>query len=246
MIPTTTTASDSVSEAYEEVLRYVSGSGIPSAPRGKPIVELMTYVTIIDHPQFETPVTRDENRNAVMGQYMRRELELYQEGTLSAERWRDDASKFWWDIRNPDDTINSNYGTLTMMDRDAPGDFAGDCGRDITQWEWARESILADEDTRQAVMHFNRPRHQWHGNRDFPCTMYGIFHVRLGELHYSTHMRSQDIVLGWPYDVPFFVWQLTQMAEETGHEVGSLRHVVDSLHMYERDRGTAQKMLGES
>lgn len=252
-----------VSYAYHRVLQEVINAPVV-APRGLRVRERLSVMVDISHPRFEPIRTRDNDRNLVMVDYTQREIKLYERGELDAAAWRDEASKFWWEIRNPNDTINSNYGYLTTRERDAYGYVewvdidmgprgiskaiknagpVGSISPGITQWEWARESLKRDSDTRQAVMHFNRPRHQWFGNKDFPCTMYGIFHIRDDAMFYSVHMRSQDVVKGWPYDVLYFAWQQAQMAKELSVGVGNLCVIVDSLHMYERDLTTVSKML---
>lgn len=172
---------------------------------------------------------------------MKKELELYASGTLKLKDW-EEASSFWSEIANPDDTINSNYGFLTIHERDAPGVW-GKADAYITQWEWAKISLTSDPNTRQAVMHFNKPRHQWFNNKDFPCTMHSIFRLRNNKLRYTVVMRSCDVMLGFPYDCPYFMWQQTEMAKQLSVGVGSFTLIAHSLHMYERDVKKLERML---
>ena len=221
-------------------------------PRGLPCRELINATVEIYWPKFENIITKDRKRNGVMARYTANEMRLYQEGTLDAARWRDEASKFWWELRNPNDEVHSNYGYLTDVLLDAPGTWDMACAMEdhrvvaglITQWEWALACLKADRDTRQAIMHFNRPIHQYQGNKDFPCTMYGIFRILDNVLWYTVRMRSQDVVKGFPYDVLYFIWQQEQMANALHCQVGTFTLSVDSLHVYLKDIGTVQRMLG--
>lgn len=170
-----------------------------------------------------------------MRAYHAAERKLYAQHELQASVWARCASKFWSKIANLDGTINSNYGYLTGGLCDTPDGW--------TQWEWAKMSLQRDPDTRQAVMHFNRPRHQIFGIKDFPCTISGTFLIREGRLEYSVLMRSQDIIKGMPYDLPFFMSQQIRMASELGVTVGMYTHFVHSLHVYERDLDKVERMI---
>lgn len=239
---------NTIHDAYEQVARFVLAAGECSSPRDHRTIEVRHMMFHVHKPHFEPITTRDEKRNEVIKRYCEREHKMYLSGELDAAKWRDKASKFWWELRNPDDTINSNYWHLTGLLRDAPGEWApvpyrGNNG--ITQFEWALQALTNDPSSRQAVMHFHRPMHQWIGNRDFPCTMYGNFHIRYNHLHYTVHMRSQDVVKGLTYDMPFFVWQQLSMAEHLNLPVGTYTHVVDSMHIYSHDIELVERMIGD-
>lgn len=234
--------SETASSLYLEAMRHVYNHGTLCSPRDIGTRELNNVHMSVREPEFGPMITQDADRNKVLLSYMSREMDLYLSGELDAAAWRDKASKFWWELRNPDGTINSNYGHLTMHLRDAPGVW-GSYSDGITQWEWACKCLTADPDTRQAIMHFNRPLHQWHGNKDFPCTMHGMFRIRQGCLDYITVMRSQDLVKGFPYDVPYFIWQLETMAKDINLPVGCYDHFVHSLHYYDSDEDTLKRMI---
>ena len=48
-------------------------------------------------------------------------------------------------------------------------------------------------------------------------------------------MRSNDLWLGFPYDVFQFTCMQVLMSMELGIELGSYTHIAGSLHIYERD-----------
>jgi len=165
-------------------------------------------------------------------------------------------SKFWNKISDNGHSCNSAYGYLLFRDPDI--------GRGpMTQWAWALESLINDKDTRQAVIHFNRTRHQIFGVKDFPCTMYGVFSIRYDPmfkknvlesdyvLDFSVFMRSSDSILGTTYDIPFFMLLQQQMAINVSKisfinnpmRLGDFYYHTNSQHIYERDFELAKKML---
>jgi thymidylate synthase len=150
-------------------------------------------------------------------------------------------AKFWESIKNDDDTVNSSYGYLLFNNKNEHG---------ITQYRWALESLAQDKDSRQAVLHFNLPTHQRSGNKDFVCTMYGIFQIRNNKLNFTVSMRSNDVILGLPTDIAFFSilqsQMLSHLKSHAGYpelEMGTYTHIANSSHIYERHFEVAKKMI---
>jgi thymidylate synthase len=218
-----------------------------SQPRGKPVSELLDDTTRIMVPKAGSLRTNCQHRNDVMAKYHEKELAAYLHGGFAVDDWTK-LSKFWTDLANPDGTINSNYGALIFRNWSC-GDkkFEKTVGPQ-TPWEWARESLITGKDTRQAFVRVSLPRHQWIGNKDQVCTMHLNFLIRDRTLRLTTVMRSQDVVKGWAYDVPFFIYLQHRMLDELRETypwlgVGTYTHFVHSLHLYEKDRTVAERML---
>ena len=119
-----------------------------------------------------------------------------------------------------------------------------------TPWEWCLESLKNDKDTRQAILRFSLPEHQWMGNKDQTCTMHGNFLIRDDKLNLSIVMRSNDLVRGLVYDLPWFCGLIDKMIVDLRDayptlKKGTYTHTVHSLHIYEKDEKTILKMLGE-
>lgn len=74
-------------------------------------------------------------------------------------------------------------------------------------------------------------------NEDIPCNICSLLKVRNGKLEWSQIMRSNDILLGMPYNFVQFTGLQEILAGWIGLEVGSYNHYSDSLHLYCRDRG---------
>lgn len=72
-------------------------------------------------------------------------------------------------------------------------------------------------------------------SNDIPCNICSLLKVRDGKLEWSQIMRSNDILLGMPYNFVQFTSIQEILAGWLGLEVGSYNHYSDSLHLYCRD-----------
>lgn len=228
------------------------------SPRGQKCFEKSDYIFRVLYPVDEPIKTYDEERNKVIADYTAKETELYDSCTNRVEDFAK-ASSFWKKLANPDGTVNSAYGYLIWKKRSAGNRFEnfidnGHGGRYEaimrTPWEWAKESLLRDKDTRQAILRFSLPEHQWVGNKDFTCTMNGVFQIRDNKLNFSVNMRSNDLMKGLVFDLPWFVSLMDKMIEELKStypelEKGHYTHAANSMHIYERDFEAVSRMLGE-
>ena len=148
-------------------------------------------------------------------------------------------SKFWDKLVNPDGrTLNSAYGYLLFHSRQS-------------EWNWAYRRLIEDKDTRQAIIRFNKPVHSFEGNKDFVCTLTGIFHIRENNLHLTINMRSSDMWFGLTYDVPFFTLLLQQMRLNLldaypDLKIGTFTMNLASAHIYERNYEDVHKMLADT
>lgn len=258
---------NTIHDAYLGVLAYVYDyPDHTSAPRGQKVRELLNFQFEILQPKPEPIVTKDLERNKVIESYSQKEFDLYESCTNSAEDFGK-ASKFWLKLANPDGTVNSAYGHLiwkkkshgsdfeqesyTISPSQGPGDGSISGVRPVrrTPWEWAKESLRRDKDTRQAILRFSLPEHQWFGNLDQTCTLHGIFMIRENRLNLTINMRSNDLTLGLVYDLPWFISLIYKMRQELldiypDLEIGSYTHYVHNLHIYDRDEERILKMLG--
>lgn len=242
------------------------------SPRGQRIREKLYYGFQITNPRDEAIRTKDDVRNVTISDYTKKECELYNSGTNSAEDFGK-ASKFWLKLANPDGTVNSAYGHLIKFKK-SHGNPLYEIGADqsmvgmnsvavsdhlmeaaagymYTPWQWCVDALRNDKDTRQAILRFSLPEHFYKGNKDMTCTLDGNFHIREDKLLFRVHMRSNDLTLGLVYDLPWFISLMDDMVEELkndypGLSVGTYTHIVDSLHIYDRDEERILKMLGRS
>jgi thymidylate synthase len=82
-------------------------------------------------------------------------------------------------------------------------------------------------------------------HKDVPCTCSLQFIVRESRLHLFTSMRSNDAYIGLPHDVFAFTMLQEIMARSLGVDVGTYKHAVGSLHLYDKHRRAARAYLKE-
>ena len=128
--------------------------------------------------------------------------------------------------RMSDDNIhvNSNYGYCIKHKYG------------FDQWEYVRKLLSDAPETRQAVIHIKEPRNI--PSKDVNCTVSLQFLLRDNKLYLTVYMRSNDLWLGFPFDVFQFANMQILMAMELGAELGTYTHIAGSLHLYERDYKT--------
>jgi thymidylate synthase len=260
---------DNIHSAYKGIIEDVLFDyDHISAPRGMPCKEKLDYTFRVLNPSTETIVTLDEARNEKIAGYTAKEVELYNSCTNKVEDFAR-ASKFWNKIANPDGTVNSAYGYLIWdnkshgsdfeqetiecpimnLDHDGEGRIMRTVPKRRTPWQWAKESLINDKDTRQAILRFSLPEHQWMGNKDQTCTMHGNFLIRDNKLHLSVVMRSNDLMKGLVYDMPWFMSLIDIMIDDLKDvypdlEKGFYTHTVHSMHAYEQDEKALLSMIG--
>lgn len=255
-------------EAYLQALKDVwFEPEYRSAPRGLPVREILNYTFVVENPTSESIITKDLERNNVIAKYTALETSLYDSCTNSVAAFAE-ASKYWNKLANPDGTVNSAYGYLIWKNKSHGSEFETVTKQYTkspysekspllvtstitrTPWEWAKLSLQQDKDTRQAILRFSLPEHQWVGNKDQTCTMHGNFLIRDDKLHLTIVMRSNDLMKGLVYDLPWFVSLMDRMVEELKDTYpnlskGTYTHTVHSMHIYEKDELAILKMLGD-
>jgi thymidylate synthase len=211
------------------------------APRGLPIREKLDYMFHVASPSIEPIRTVDPERNIVIADYTAKELALYDSGTNRVEDFAK-ASKFWEKLANDAGEINSAYGHLIWYKKS--------CGNGtLTPWQWAKQSLINDKDTRQAILRFNLPEHSVLNVKDFPCTLFGNFLIRDNKLNLTITMRSNDLWLGLSFDICFFCSLIDRMLTDLNEtypdlQKGTYTHIAHSAHIYERDIQKIEKALG--
>lgn len=104
------------------------------------------------------------------------------------------------------------------------------------QWPRLIRRLVEDPDTRQAVATIWRADElHYEDSHDVPCTISLSYTIRDGALDARTHMRSNDLWLGLPYDFGQFTALQRTLAWALGVNVGTYTHFVNSLHLYERN-----------
>lgn len=227
---------ENFSDVYIRSLGYLYNSPqYISSPRGMKVKENLNVGLVIKDPRF---CLYYNPRRSSQYKYIAAELLWYFTGR-SDLKFIENYASFWRKIANDDQTVNSAYGNLIFKQKNEHG---------ISQWQWAMRSLIQDKDTRQAVMLFNKPQYQYSNNKDFICTLSGLFMIRNNRLNLTINMRSNDVILGTPTDVAFFCILLQQahkLLKEYYPELklGKYTHIANSYHLYEKHFSLVEDML---
>lgn len=117
----------------------------------------------------------------------------------------------------------------------------------VDQLPYVVDALIADHDSRQAVMTIWRERPG--AGKDIPCTVAAQFFIRDNRLSMIATMRSNDVVLGFTYDVFTFsmIAKAVQLLinERGDYKVGLgfLQVNPGSLHLYETHYEKVDKWL---
>ena len=214
------------SHAYVDLCRMIRDeSDFVSSPRGMKIKEKLGVQFRIKNPRDRLPCI--EARNFSLSYFVAETL-WYMSGENSTA-WISRYAPFWKDISDDGVTANSAYGARIFRRHDRIG------SGQVVQWDYVKEELRRDPDSRRAVIHIRTPDDSVHASKDVPCTLALQFFIRNDKLHLHVNMRSSDIILGIAYDVPAFTTMQEILANELGVELGEYVHTSNSLHCYERD-----------
>lgn len=116
----------------------------------------------------------------------------------------------------------------------------------IDQFKNIIELLRNKPDTRQAVIQLFDASDLIDKHEDIPCTCTMQFMLRRNRLHMFTTMRSNDAFMGLPHDIFAFTMIQEIMAKTLDVELGTYKHAVGSLHLYDKNRDKAKIYIDES
>ena len=133
--------------------------------------------------------------------------------------------------------INSNYGALIWSNKYH------------NQYDNALGELVANPDSRRAMMIYNRPS-VWHeynenGKSDFICTNAVTYYIRDNQLHAVVQMRSNDVVFGYKNDYAWARYVMQKLCDDYNLAItfkkdrpdialGTLYWQVQNLHVYQK------------
>jgi thymidylate synthase len=114
-----------------------------------------------------------------------------------------------------------------------------------TRWQIAKELLIREPDSRRIVIPLFTYEDLENGGygKDVACTCFLQFIVRESKLNLVCFMRSNDMFVGFPYDVFFFTMLQEFMSIETGYELGWYQHNTTSSHIYEKHWDRARDII---
>lgn len=209
---------DTGSQAYVTLIKMLLSEGEPVAPRGQLTFEALNVhvrvASLIDAHVLNTD--RRVNLKIAATEY------LHLLGGLSSLEQLDLASKGRFTQFSDRSRLAGAYGPRVRH-----------------QLPRVVDLLRRDPDTRQAVLTIWNGQEHATTSRDVPCTLNLQFLRRDDKLHLHVNMRSNDAVLGVPYDWFMFSRLGLSVAAVLGVEPGSYTHSVGSMHLYDRDLGIA-------
>lgn len=202
----------------DDYVRQISKDLLASreiSPRGLKTLEIEDAIMILTNPDNSiiTLPARKLNLN-----YLDAEMQWYKSGDLNINFIKQ-YSSMWDRIKNPDNTINSNYGYFVFKQE---------------QFNWCLKRLQEDINTRQAIINYNQPIHKQEGTKDFVCTIAQQFRIKDNKLDSRVIMRSNDLIYGFSYDIPWFTYVQKELSNKLNIKVGKYIHNAMSLHVYEK------------
>jgi len=217
---------DSASELFTQACHAVLAAGQPAMPRGLPTIEVLGASLTLTNPRrrlVDVPPARVINPAFA-------------------------AAEAAWILAGSDDPWIYLYNER-LADFADDGRLMGAYGPRLRRWHGrvdqlaqVRQQLAEDPGTRRAVIQLFDPEADSGEYKDVPCTLGYRFFLRDGLLHMHTTMRSQDLWLGFCYDI--FTATIVQelLASWTGAGLGHYWLCVDSLHLYDRDLPKARQL----
>lgn len=213
-----TIVEDTLDDLFEHWYELLHKQNIDDTSRdGNIHGEIINAVSVLNYPINN--IMKSKLRNLPM-KYAIGELLWYNSGNNNLKEIQKYTSG--WDRMSDDGvTVNSNYGWCI---KNKYG---------FNQWEWCKEELKKNPNSRRAVIHIKEPSDK--ESKDVNCTVCLQFFIREGKLFCTVYMRSNDIWMGFPYDVFQFTCMQIQMSMELGVELGTYTHIAGSLHLYNRN-----------
>jgi len=231
---------DSFTSAYVDLLKTVyTTPEYESFPRNLKIRECLGLGFKITNPMNRLPYVRKRNFSIA---YAIAETLWYISGNNSTE-WISAYADFWNNISDDGKTANSAYGSRIFK----PHHYQRiGVDREWTQWDYVKNELKQDRDSRRAIIHIRMPQDSMLANKDVPCTLTLQYMIRDDKLHQIVSMRSSDLILGIAYDVPAFMFFQEMLAYELDVGLGSYEHISNSMHVYERDFALIEEILADN
>lgn len=210
------------SEAYHKLCCYVINNGIDSSPRGMETNEIIGGIVRVKNPRTRI-INNLERKLSIpfaIGEWLwcmqgRDDLEMIQYYAPSYGQYSDNGK-----------TLNGAYGP-----------------RILPNLKKIIGLLQSDKYSRRAVVPIYKEHDVGLNSRDIPCTLDFQFLVRENCLHMIVNMRSNDIFLGFPYDIFNFSMFQEYISTILHLELGEYVHMVGSFHYYKKNKEKLLKMI---
>ena len=209
---------------FESMYLYLLQTGQELVIRDAKVRELEDVMLRFD-PAYPV-ITSFKARNLSLT-YCKKEM-LWYLGADPYDNSIEQHATMWKKLSQPDGSYFSNYGQY-IFDR----------SKTPSQFKYVVEELQRDMYSRRAAIVLLQPHHLFGDNVDTVCTYAINFRIRQNRLNMTVMMRSNDAIFGTTNDA-FCFWVIYKMMFAMLNDcyptlkMGSYRHIVNSLHVYER------------
>lgn len=226
-----------LTNGYQELLHEIMQDGDSVSPRGMRTKEIHPCIMVLHHPENNLIFSPARAINPL---FMLSEFVWIMSGLNDVE-FVSKYNKAMGNFSDDGNILNGAYGPRIREfgrhyhysknhDREF---FYKICG--VDQLNSICEKLKKDPDTRQAVIAIFNPYVDHQPTKDVPCNIFLKFTLREGALDLTAYVRSQDMILGFPYDVYHWTTLQQVVAKILNVELGAYYHIMDSAHIYEKD-----------
>ncbi|WP_353118547.1 thymidylate synthase [Nitratidesulfovibrio sp.] len=209
--------SESISESLVALSRLLISEGFPASPRDIPTLELRGVLIRIKDPRNRIVCVPERRWSAsyAVGEFC---WHMSADNSLEFIKYYSEAWRAFSD--NGVEISGSCYGRHIFS------------GGNASQWSTVKNLLRSDVNSRRAVLYFADPGYDLESAKDVPCISNMQFMVRNRKIDCFVSMRSNDLILGYCYDVYFMTMLQEMMAVELGLDIGEYTHFVASMHAY--------------
>jgi thymidylate synthase len=217
-------------DAFVSILDLLLRQGSVIAPRAIPTREVTAYSFSINNPRRRYISIRDRKWSIA---YAIAELAWHLKGSDSVEEIAFYAPR-WRRIAKGNTVTGSSYGARLFRSSDTQA----------SQWQRMLALLSQDAASRRAVLQFAPTgADPLESEADIACALSLQLILRNGRLDAICTMRSNDVLLGLPYDVFLFTTFQEMAATALGCELGRYHHQIGSLHLYDSQLDLAERVV---
>lgn len=207
---------------YASICQSVLQWGEEVSPRGQKTKEILDAVIIMEDPTRALPIGTGRKLNPAIAAV--EALQLI--GGRSVPSLTTQIAPNMKQFLEPEGHFHGAYGP-----------------RVVYQMKSIIGRLNRDPDTRQAVITIWDPsRDLMQSARDLPCTVMLMFVIRNDRLQLHTTMRSNDVWWGLTYDMFQFTQLQLTLSAVMGVAPGPYFHHAVSMHAYERDWESIERL----
>jgi thymidylate synthase len=227
-------------EIYQSMVRRIMTEGEEEVNKSKQAgSERATYMTrAIPGMHFSTDIEKDGfpllTLRKIPVKAFVAEQAWFIMGSRKPEDFLRNYTKIWDAFTNPGDVVTVAYGyrwrkhfgrdqiaLLIDLLKNEPGSRHGV----VVAWDPAQDGLSLLK------------------KKNVPCPYTFTANIIAGRLHLHSIVRSNDMILGAPFDIAGFALLQCMLAQELGVKPGVYSHSISNAHIYDSHYGAAEELL---